>query len=136
MLHVLSNDSVEKQCIRIMKYRLNSWRTITGGLNCISSYIVKNIFFWLREKIPNDNDWTEEHLADRYIDFLQEFLYACKTCDLKEYFNRKVNLLAGKNKDSLDKLTRLLKDEICTSLCKHYQKGNSVKRLNIMNLRS
>ncbi|XP_060593289.1 uncharacterized protein LOC132747804 [Ruditapes philippinarum] len=102
-----------KACLRIMKRKLMQWKSkSTTGLKEISSYLLKTTLLWLCEILPKDEYWYKEELANRYLNFLQEFAHRLHKRRIGEYFNPTVNLLENKDDDCIDELKDLIEEEI------------------------
>ncbi|XP_053407819.1 uncharacterized protein LOC123544000 isoform X2 [Mercenaria mercenaria] len=97
VLHIFPNTSTEKNILRCMKVRLEAWRTRSPiKMKPISSYILKEVFFWLRENLPEDNLWTPDKCADRYCNFLEELKFCFRYKHLFDYFFPATDLMKGK----------------------------------------
>ncbi|XP_060593286.1 uncharacterized protein LOC132747802 [Ruditapes philippinarum] len=117
-----------KACLRIMKKKLMQWKSkSTTGLKGISSYLLKTTLLWLCEILPEDKYWYKEKLANRYLNFLQEFAYRLHLRNIGEYFNPDVNLLEKKDGECIDELEYLLRVEI------FFQKNFSLR--NVFSIR-
>ncbi|XP_060587152.1 cyclic GMP-AMP synthase-like isoform X2 [Ruditapes philippinarum] len=101
-----------KACLRIMKKKLMQWKSKSTGLKEISSYLLKTTLLWLCEILPKDEYWYKEELANRYLNFLQEFAHRLHKRHIGEYFNPTVNLLENKDDDCIDELKDLIEEEI------------------------
>ncbi|XP_053407814.1 cyclic GMP-AMP synthase-like isoform X2 [Mercenaria mercenaria] len=97
VLNMFPNTSTEKNILRCAKVRLEAWRTQSPTeMKLISSYILKEAFFWLRENLPDDYLWTHDKCADRYCNFLEELKFCFMHKHLFDYFFPTTDLLAGK----------------------------------------
>ncbi|XP_053406647.1 uncharacterized protein LOC128559350 [Mercenaria mercenaria] len=97
VLNMFSNTSTEKNILRCMKVRLEAWRTQSSAeMKPISSYILKVVFFWLRENLPEDNLWTPDKCADRYCNFLEELKFRFRYKHLFDYIFPAIDHMKGK----------------------------------------
>ncbi|XP_060593294.1 uncharacterized protein LOC132747807, partial [Ruditapes philippinarum] len=102
-----------KACLRIMKKKLMQWQSkSTTGLKGISSYLLKTTLLWLCEILPEDEYWYKEELANRCLNFLQEFAHRLHKRRIGEYFNPTVNLLENKDDDCIIELKDFIDEEI------------------------
>lgn len=77
-----------KKCLKIAKaIRLN-----VAQLSMFNSYVFKTVFLHMLDE-SGPEEWAEETLQDRFIDFFQTFLLYLRKGQLPHHFNPCVNLL-------------------------------------------
>ncbi|KAL4224193.1 hypothetical protein ACF0H5_017646 [Mactra antiquata] len=109
----------------VAKHYLDSESEIT------SSYVIKNIMFWLAEDIPQKK-FRQKHLMARMIDALQKLKESVMTKSLQTYMQPERNLFANKLNDAAQQLVLSKIDYIMchgqTKLCRFlYDEGPSNK---------
>lgn len=75
-----------------------------GTKQILTSYHLKNLYFWECKHHPNDSNWTKEQLSERVESMCKLLIKFIKLWKLPVYFNKGVNLLKNKNKKEFGKV--------------------------------
>lgn len=93
-----------KRCIQIF----GSKKSASG----VSSYIFKHQLFWMNEKETKGPDyWKQSNFANCLLDMLTGTVRVLKGGKLCNYFDEKINILAGKDRKVLNELAEFLQTE-------------------------
>lgn len=82
-----------------------------SGLPGISSYIFKQQLFWSNEKYTNPGYWHQSNFANCVVDMLQDLETALRGGSLPNYFNASENILANKDRSTLNELADFFRKE-------------------------
>lgn len=112
LLHGIdTGNECRKMCHQIIKrfIQIFSSRCSTSG---ISSYIFKHQLFWMNEKQTKGPDyWKQNNFANCLLDMLTDTVKVLNGGRLNNYFDEKINILAGKDRRVLNKLAEFLLQE-------------------------
>ncbi|XP_057298076.1 cyclic GMP-AMP synthase-like [Hydractinia symbiolongicarpus] len=104
LMNGIDNDKgCRKKCHKLLKADFQTWLGRSGNnLPGISTMIFKHQLFWLNEE--KQLDWSQENLADRYLDMLDDLAVRLRSGVLYNYFFDYQNILEDKDQQILNQV--------------------------------
>ncbi|XP_057297459.1 protein mab-21-like 3 [Hydractinia symbiolongicarpus] len=98
-----ADKGCRRQCHKLLKADFQTWLGRSGNnLPGISTMVLKHQLFWMNEK--KQLDWSEEKLADRYLDMLEDLSQRLRSGKLYNYFLDYENIFEDKDQQVLNEV--------------------------------
>ena len=118
-------DACHRKCLKIIKaIRENH----PGQLGQFRSYIFKTALLHLMDEHSQD-EWGEEQLTERFIDFLQYFIQCLKLRELPHYFVDDLNIFEDMSESALQNSMYFLSIKISSANIRQLLKSDRVKKV-------
>lgn len=106
-----SGNECRKMCHQLIKRYIQIFSSKTSASG-VSSYIFKHQTFWMNEKDTKGPDyWKQSNFANCLLDMLLDTVRLLKGGKISNYFDEKINILAGKERKILNELAVFLQNE-------------------------